>query len=51
MTDDPYETEGAEVDVLCDCGQDHKGIVVGESAQLLEWWCPVENELKRDVNA
>ena len=45
------DKEGDIVSVYCDCEQEHKAKVLGEVGQLLEWWCPIENELKRDVNA
>jgi len=45
------DKEGAVVQITCDCGQEHFGIVAGDEGQLLEWYCPVEQEHKRDTNA
>ena len=45
------DKEGDIVSVYCDCEQEHEAKVLGEVGQLLEWWCPIKNELKRDVNA
>lgn len=42
--------EGNVVDVSCDCGQEHRATVLGDEGTLLEWYCPVEQKLKRDVN-
>lgn len=46
-----HEPEGSTILVLCDCGYEHLGKTIGEQSQALEWWCPIEDELKRDVNA
>jgi len=42
---------GVVVEVNCDCGQTHPAKITGDKGQMLEWYCPVENTMKRDVNA
>lgn len=50
---DPFEneSEGTQVEIDCDCGKEHIATVRGEVGQMLEWFCPAENKLKRDTNA
>lgn len=43
------DKKGDIVDVDCDCGQEHRAIVLGDQGQLLEWECPVLG-LMRDPN-
>ena len=42
---------GVVVEVNCDCGQTHPAKITGDEGQMLEWYCPNENTMKRDVNA